>query len=47
MDIEKEIKEIKERNQKVELNKIFDVIRSVHSYECFEFAIYDISSINK
>lgn len=28
-------------------NKIFDVIRNVHSYECFEFAIYDISSINK
>lgn len=27
--------------------KIFDVIRNVHSYECFEFAIYDISSINK
>ena len=27
--------------------KIFDVIRNIHSYECFEFAIYDISSINK
>ncbi len=27
--------------------KIFDVIRNVHSYECFEFDIYDISSINK
>lgn len=28
-------------------NRIFDVIRTVHSYECFEFAIYDISSTNK
>lgn len=27
--------------------KIFDVIRNVHSYECFGFDIYDISSINK
>lgn len=27
--------------------EIYEVIKEKHSYECFEFAIYDISSINK
>lgn len=27
--------------------EIFDVIKKCHSYECFEFAVYDIKSINK
>ena len=26
---------------------IYDVIKNIHSYECFEFAIYNIESINK
>ena len=28
-------------------NDIYNIIKFIHSYECFEFAIYDISSINK
>lgn len=27
--------------------KIYEVVKSIHSYECFEFAIIDISSDNK
>ncbi len=27
--------------------KIYEVIKSIHSYECFEFAVYDITSIHK
>lgn len=28
------------------LKKIYEVIKSKHSYECFEFAIFDLKSIN-
>ena len=27
--------------------EIFSVISEIHSYECFEFAVYDIKSINQ
>ena len=26
---------------------IFNIIKELHSYECFEFAVYNITSINK
>ena len=29
------------------LKEIYEVIKSKHSYECFEFAIYNITSINE
>ena len=35
------------KTKKCFLDQIFNVIKSIHSYECFEFAIYDISSISK
>ena len=28
------------------LKEIYEVIKSKHSYECFEFAIFDLTSIN-
>lgn len=34
------------QTKKCHSKKIFKVIKAIHSYECFEFAIYDISSIN-
>lgn len=27
--------------------KIYDVIKNVHSYECFEFAVFSLSSCNE
>lgn len=27
-------------------NEIYKVIKCIHSYECFEFAIFDLTSIN-
>ncbi len=27
-------------------NDIYNVIKNIHSYECFEFAVYEINSIN-
>ena len=29
------------------LNEIYEVIKSKHSYKCFEFAVYNITSINE
>ena len=29
------------------LKEIYEVIKSKHSYECFEFAVYNITSINE
>ncbi|MBQ8234487.1 MAG: divalent-cation tolerance protein CutA [Bacilli bacterium] len=26
--------------------KIYNVIKEIHSYECFEFAVFDLTSIN-
>lgn len=34
------------KTKKSLLNKIYEVIKSIHSYECFEFAIFDLTSIN-
>ena len=27
-------------------NKIYNVIKNIHSYECFEFAVFDFDSCN-
>lgn len=27
--------------------KIYDIIKSIHTYDCFEFAIFDLTSCNK
>ena len=27
--------------------KIYNVIREIHSYDCFEFAVFDLTSCNK
>jgi periplasmic divalent cation tolerance protein len=35
------------KTKKSKVESIFEIIKSIHSYECFEFAIYEISSINK
>jgi periplasmic divalent cation tolerance protein len=34
------------KTKKSMLNSIYEEIKSIHSYECFEFAIYDITSIS-
>ena len=28
-------------------NKIYNVIKNIHSYECFEFAVFKLSSCNE
>lgn len=28
-------------------DEIYEVVRQIHSYECFEFAIFDLNSSNK
>lgn len=35
------------KTKAVKKEEIYEVIKSIHSYETFEFAIYEISSINK
>jgi uncharacterized protein involved in tolerance to divalent cations len=35
------------KTKKRNAESIFEIIKSIHSYECFEFAIYEISSISK
>ena len=27
--------------------KIYNVIKEIHSYDCFEFAVFDLTSCNK
>lgn len=34
------------KTKKSKSQNIYEIIKSIHSYQCFEFAIYDISSIN-
>lgn len=43
-----EIKEylLQMKTKKNCLKEIYEVIKSKHSYECFEFAIFDLTSIN-
>ena len=35
------------KTKKCYLNEIYEAIKEIHSYECFEFAVYDLTSINK
>lgn len=35
------------KTKKCYLNEIYEVIKEIHGYECFEFAVYDLTSINK
>ena len=35
------------KTHKKNIKKIYDIIKEIHSYDCFEFAIYNIESINK
>lgn len=35
------------KTKKNYLQEIYEVIKSKHSYECFEFAVYNITSINE
>lgn len=35
------------KTKKKRLKEIYGIIKSIHSYECFEFAVYDITSINE
>ena len=28
-------------------NKIYNVIKNIHSYECFEFAVFELNSCNE
>lgn len=35
------------KTKKDHLKEIYDVIRSIHSYECFEFAVFDLNSPSK
>ena len=35
------------KTRKVYAKEIYEVIKSIHSYECFEFAIFDLTSENK
>ena len=35
-------------NAKLSLqNKIYNVIKNIHSYECFEFAVFELNSCNE
>lgn len=34
------------KTKKKSLKEIYEVINNKHSYECFEFAIFDLTSIN-
>lgn len=35
------------KTQKKHVKEIYKIIKSVHSYECFEFAIFDLTSVSK
>lgn len=35
------------KTKKKYLKEIHEIIKSIHSYECFEFAVYDITSTNE
>ena len=34
------------KTKKSLVNDIYEIIKEIHSYECFEFAIFDIDSCN-
>ena len=35
------------KTNKKNQQEIFNMIKELHSYECFEFAVYDITSVNE
>ncbi len=35
------------KTQKKHVKEIYETIKSIHSYECFEFAIFDLTSVSK
>lgn len=35
------------KTRKIYAKKIYEIIKSIHSYECFEFAIFDLTSESK
>lgn len=35
------------KTKKSLVNEIYEVIKEVHSYECFEFAVFDLTSCNE
>lgn len=35
------------KTQKKHVKEIYEIIKSVHSYECFEFAVFDLTSVSK
>lgn len=35
------------KTQKKHIKEIYETIKSVHSYECFEFAVFDLTSVSK
>lgn len=35
------------KTQKKHIKEIYEIIKSVHSYECFEFAVFDLTSVSK
>ena len=35
------------KTKKTYQNEIYNLIKGLHSYECFEFAVYDITSVNE
>ena len=48
----KELEESKEyllfmKTKKSLQEKVYDVIKEIHSYDCFEFAVFDLNSCNK
>lgn len=35
------------KTQRKHIKKIYEIIKSVHSYECFEFAVFNLTSVSK
>lgn len=35
------------KSQKKHVKEIYETIKLVHSYECFEFAVFDLTSVSK
>lgn len=35
------------KTKKEHLDEIYKIVRNIHSYDCFEFAVFDMTSINK
>lgn len=35
------------KTKKSLINEIFETIKTIHTYDCFEFAVFDLASCNK